>query len=122
MPAPNSALASPAAVDSGGRRLAVLVAENAVSVHDPTDIALCGFITRSMLMNRSGRPRSAVRSAADTGPPAAAIQRASRASVPFVPVHCATLAMIAAPPAAPPTKKYIGTSHVHTGGFSSGTS
>src|SRR3954451_14367899 len=118
MTAPRAALvpAAPVAtVRTAGRLLiagmsaALLVAENAVNVHDPTDIALCGLNTRSMLTNRSGRPRSAVNSAADRGPPAAAIHFASRASVPSVRVHSATLPMIAAAPAAPPTKKYSGT-------------
>src|SRR3954449_4020441 len=105
MPAPNAALiveasapsgATPAVFASGGSigtTAAVLDAENAASVHDPTDIALCGLKTRIMLMNRSGRPRSAVNNPAEIGPPAAAIHRASRASVPVVPVHVATLAM-----------------------------
>jgi hypothetical protein len=42
--------------------------------------------------------------------------------VPSVRVHSAMPPMIAAAPAAPPTKKYNGTSHVQTGGFKSGTS
>jgi len=39
------------------------------------------------------------------GPPAAAIHRASRTSASFPPLHRATLAMMAAAPAAPPMKK-----------------
>src|SRR5262245_35450187 len=109
MPAPIAALvteATAAAARTAGRSLTagasatVLLAENIVNVHDPTDIALCGLNTRSMLTNRSGRPRSAVRSAADNGPPAAAIHFASRASVPSVRVQSATVPMIAAAPAA----------------------
>src|SRR5690349_13142031 len=118
MPAPSTALdalATPPAPDRNGTSAAVLVAEKAVSVHEPTDIALCGLNTRSMLTNRSGRPRSAESSAAEIGPPAAAIHRPSRASVPSVPVQSAALLMIAAAPARPPTKKYTGISQVHTG-------
>src|SRR5436190_7900623 len=109
MPAPSAALTGAARAVNGGSTAAVLLAENAVSVHEPTDIALCGLKTRSMLRKRSGRPRSAVSRAAESGPPAAAIQRASRASVVLPPVHSATAAITADAPAAPPTKKYVGT-------------
>src|SRR3954468_23260970 len=122
MPAPSAALTGAATVVNAGSTAAVLLAENAVSVHDPTDIALCGLNTRSMFRNRSGRPRSAVSSIADAGPPAAASHRASRARVPSDSVRSAIAPITAAAPAAPPTKKYVGTSHVHTGAFSSGAS
>src|SRR4051794_9482633 len=105
MPQPRTALAALAGFDRTGTRAAALLPEKADSVHDPTDIALWGLNTRSMLMKRSGRPRSAVRSAADPGPPAAAIHRESRARLPSVPVHSATAPINAAPPAAPPMKK-----------------
>src|SRR5215472_1770825 len=119
MTAPSAALVVDTPFANAGTSAAVLVAENVASVHDPIDIALCGFSTRSMLRNRLGRPRSVISRAADAGPPAAATHLASRARVSCVPAHSATLAMTAAPPAAPPTKKYSGTSQVHTGAFSS---
>ena len=83
-----------------------MLPENAASVHEPTDIALCGLNTRSMLMKRSGRPRSAVSSAAESGaagrgdPARVARERAVGAAS-----TSATVPMIAARPAAPPTKK-----------------
>src|SRR5687767_9774930 len=90
-------------------------------VHAPTDIGLCSLNTRSMLRKRAGRPRSEIRRSGEMRPPVNAIHFASRTSGAMSsPVNCATAAMMAAAPASPPTKKYAGTSHVHTGGFSKG--
>ena len=82
-----------------------IAAENAASVHAPTDIGLCHFSTRSMLRKRSGRPRSEINRTGDTAAPTAAIQRASATTPGSAPVAAPTPAITAAAPAAPPTKK-----------------
>ena len=97
-----------------------MTAEKATSVHAPTDIGLWRLKTRSMLRNRAGRPRSEMSSTGDKAAPASAIHRASRANDGSLPARPAAAATSADAPAAPPTNRYAGTSHVHTGGFSSG--
>jgi hypothetical protein len=94
--------------------------ENATSVHTPTDIGLWTLKTRSMLRKRSGRPRSEISSGGDATALAAAIHRACRTRSGSPPRRCATAAITAAAPDAPPTKKYAGTSQVQTGGFKAG--
>jgi hypothetical protein len=75
-----------------------------------------------MLRKRSGLPRSEIRSGGDANPPNAAIHRALETSSCGAPLARATAPMTAAAPAVPPTKKYAGISHVHTGGFKTGKS
>ena len=64
----------------------------------------------------------AISNGVDNTAPPAATRRASRTSVRFAPPRSAATPIIAAAPAVPPTKKYSGTSQVHTGFFSRGTS
>ena len=70
--------------------------------------------TRSMLWNRSGRPRSEMSRTGEIPTPAKASSQPRRASAgrPDIPAPSASGA---AAPAIPPTKKYQGTSGVHTG-------
>src|SRR3954464_10430687 len=84
--------------------------EKAESVHAPMLMGLCGLNTRSMFKNRDGIPRSLISSTDDKTPPPAAIQRALRTSSRSSPSQLAMFAITAEAPAAPPTKKYSGTS------------
>src|SRR5690242_12963290 len=95
--------------------------ENAESVHAPMLMGLCGLNTLSMFRNRDGTPRSLISKADESAPPPAAIQRALRASSRSSPTQLAMFAMTAEAPAAPPTKKYNGTSGFHCGSLSRGT-
>ena len=109
------------AVDRIANAAAAAAFENATSVQAPTDIGLCSLKTRSMLRKRSGRPRSPINSAGEATPPTAAIHRASRTRRAIPARSRAADAMTAAAPAAPPTKRYEGISHVQTGAFSAGS-
>src|ERR1700733_5890373 len=100
--------------------VAAALLENATNVHEPTDMGLCTLKTRSMCKNRLGTPRSAINKAGETAPPMAAIHCASRARCLSADESLLTRAITAAAPAAPPMKKYKGTSGVHCGGLRSG--
>ena len=91
----------------------------AVSSHEPTFIGELGFTTRSMLANRSGRPRSLTRSAGLTTRPAVASSVELRASR-SLPVIRAPSASVEDAPARPPVKRYQAISCSHTGGFTIG--
>src|SRR5262245_45990493 len=91
--------------------------ENAARVHAPTDIGERSLKTRSMLRNLDRRPRSAINRGEEATAPNSATHNAARTSEGSLPRTCATKAMLAAPPASPPRKKYSGTCQVQTGGF-----
>src|SRR5436305_3561112 len=78
-----------------------------------------GLKIRIMFRNRAGRPRSAISSGgADITVPSATL-RASFAEW-RSPAASHAAATNDAPEATPPTQKYSGTSHVHTGGLMKG--
>ncbi len=76
--------------------------------------------TRSMFKNLEGRPRSAIKRGNETTAPNSATHNAARTKTGSFPSAWATKAMLAAPPATPPKKKYSGTCQVHTGCFNKG--
>lgn len=74
------------------------------SIQEPMLIGDVGLMTRSMLTNRSGRPRSCTSAAKDTPTAVVAVALATRASV-RRPVRCAPAASADDAPAKPPKKR-----------------
>src|SRR3954469_6535468 len=86
----------------------------AASSQLPTLIGDVGLATRSMLANRSGRPRSATRQPAPAVTAAAATTRAGRTRA-TAPAASAAAASVDDAPASPPRNRYEGIQCRHVG-------
>src|SRR4051794_5508630 len=98
---------------------AVSAAPLTLRIHVPRFIGDVGLKTRSMFMNRSGRPRSLIRSTGLTATPAKAVSDAARA-IRRLPARRAANASMDDAPAMPPVKKYQAISCFQMGGLMTG--